>query len=98
MAKPHEVNRSSVANFLFTLTAHAVQDDILLLARSAFTQETREQDESQTLWQLARICKEMNNKKVAFDFKFMIALMRLSFKCARYATWTVVDELLVKSY
>ncbi|EPT05425.1 hypothetical protein FOMPIDRAFT_1044760 [Fomitopsis schrenkii] len=33
----------------------------------------------------------MNNKKGAFDFKFMIALMRLSFKCASLYNWSDVN-------
>lgn len=88
MAKPHEVISTSLANFMFTLTSHDVRDAILLLAHSAFSsQETTVENESQTLWQMARICKETNRTKASFDFKSMIALMRLAFKCARYAVY-----------
>lgn len=84
MTKPHEVVRTSVTNFLFTLTAHDMRDDTLLSARSILrSQEQLEEYGDENLFQLARACQGMNHHKKSFDFQFCLALMRLSFKCAR---------------
>ncbi|EPS93189.1 hypothetical protein FOMPIDRAFT_1136659 [Fomitopsis schrenkii] len=92
MMKPHEVVRTSVANFLFTLTVHNMRDNTLLSARSILrSQEQLEEYGDENLFQLARACQGMNHHKKSFDFQFCLALMRLSFKCASLSNWADVN-------
>lgn len=85
MNKPHEVARTTVANFFFTLTAHNVRDDAILSAISEYCSDDQDKlNGNQDLCQLARACKELDGRKKSFDFQYMLSLIRLSFKCARY--------------
>lgn len=83
--RPHEAAGITVANFMFTLTAHDVREDIAGCGELALTPQQRffGQGTGDTLAQLVRKCKDMDSKRGAVDFQYMVSLMRLSFHCAR---------------
>lgn len=86
MAKPHKAARTTVVNFLYTLTAYDKTEDIARSVPSMFVPGEamfKAIDGSLTLFQLASMCMEADRRKCTSDFKAMITLIRLSFECAR---------------
>lgn len=98
MQKPHEVTNTSVVNFLYTLTAYDVRAEVVLGASSVVSPTARpiaqvsDPGGENTLVQLVQHCKEMHSYHNAYDFRYMVALMRLSFECARYESIRLVGS------
>ncbi|EPS92647.1 hypothetical protein FOMPIDRAFT_1137507, partial [Fomitopsis schrenkii] len=97
MQKPHEVTNTSVVNFLYTLTAYDVRAEVVLGASSVVSPTARpiaqvsDPGGENTLVQLVQHCKEMHSYHNAYDFRYMVALMRLSFECASMSGWSNVN-------
>lgn len=90
MEKPHEVANTSVVNFLYTLTAFDIKDNISRTVSSSCYANSLLQPHTlgsgqcaNRLSRLAMECKDMDYNRNTYDFRFMIALIRLSFECAR---------------
>lgn len=84
MEKPHETTSSTVSNFLYTLTALDVKEEMVrCYASLSVSQQDSFGDKIETLSELAQRCNHMYGSRGAWDFHYMIALMRLSFRCAR---------------
>lgn len=69
---------------MFTLTAHDIREDIAVCGELALTPQKwfLGHGTGDTLAQLVRKCKDMDSKRGAVDFQYMLSLMRLSFHCA----------------
>ena len=84
MLKPHENANTSIVNFLFTLTARNIEDDMIWFAQSEVSpQDSTRAAQAGSLYHLATACRELDRRRNGYDFHSMIALIRLSFECAR---------------
>lgn len=82
--RPHEATNITVANFLFTLTAQDVRQEIARNGHRLFASEAAFKDDSEvSLAQLAMRCRDTNSRRGSVDFQFMVSLMSFSFRCAR---------------
>ena len=72
---------------MFTLTAHDVREDLLQCAAVADValkpQRILPSNGIETLAQLAKRCKDMDNRRGVVDFQYMLTIIQLSFRCAR---------------
>lgn len=83
-SRPHEASGMTVMNFLFTLTAQNIRDDVTRCGKSIFNiQSTMTSNGIDTLAQLVRRCRDIDSRRGALDFQHIITLIRLSFHCAR---------------
>lgn len=86
MLKPHEKSNTSVVNFLLTLTASNVREDMVQYCRSELLPQStspHSKSDRSALYRHAKTCREMDHRRNGYDFHSMISLIRLCFECAR---------------
>lgn len=83
--RPHQSSSMTLASFMFTLTAYEVREELSRCGLDALKpqHDLRRTSELATLSQLARRCKELDSQRGAVAFHHMLALMNISFFCAR---------------
>lgn len=82
---PHQTLSTTLENFMYTLTAYDMKQDVALYARELFSysRQMSAAKSSDTLFHLANKCEASERRGGIFDFYYMVSLMRLTFKCIR---------------